>query len=126
MTIEALYDYFLLHPNVETDTRRLAAGDIFFALKGPSFNGNQFAQTAIDQGASLVVIDEKEYFIEGKTALVDDVLTCLQQLAGYHRRQFSIPFLAITGSNGKTIVKEWLFQLLQVSVSGDNYRRAQL
>ena len=113
MTISELYSIFLAHPSVQTDTRKLQAGDIFFALKGPSFNGNQFAQKAIDSGAAYAVIDEKAFEIPGKTILVDDVLTTLQQLAKHHRMQFShIPFLAITGSNGKTTTKELIHAVL--------------
>ncbi|MEO6916305.1 MAG: UDP-N-acetylmuramoyl-tripeptide--D-alanyl-D-alanine ligase [Chitinophagaceae bacterium] len=115
MTIEAIYEIFLKHPEVVTDTRLLAAGNIFFALKGPNFNGNLFAQKAIDMGASFAIIDEKDFFIEGRTILVEDVLKTLQDLAGHHRRQFSIPFLAITGSNGKTTTKELIHSVLSTS-----------
>src|SRR5215469_71089 len=87
-TAEQLYEIYLRHPSVQTDTRLLKPGDIFFALKGPSFNGNEFAKKAIEDGALYAVIDEKEFEIPGKTILVDDVLTALQQLAKYHRQQF--------------------------------------
>jgi UDP-N-acetylmuramoyl-tripeptide--D-alanyl-D-alanine ligase len=112
MKIEALYDIYLKHPSVQTDTRKLKPGDLFFALKGPSFNGNQFARQAIEAGAAYAIIDEAEYAIEGKTILSDDVLATLQQLALHHRQQFSIPFLAITGSNGKTTTKELIHAVL--------------
>ena len=112
MTIEHLYGLFLLHPSVQTDTRNLRPGDIFFALKGPSFNGNAFAQKALDEGAAYAVVDEKEYATSANTILVDDVLTTLQQLAKFHRQQFKIPFLAITGSNGKTTTKELVYAVL--------------
>lgn len=112
MLIEALYDLYRQHPSVQTDTRKLQSGDLFFALKGENFNGNRFAADAIRQGAAAAVIDEKEFEIPGKTFLVDDVLTALQQLALHHRRQFSIPFLAITGSNGKTTTKELVHAVL--------------
>lgn len=113
MTIPELYHLFLAHPSVQTDTRKLQAGDIFFALKGPSFNGNAFAQQSIDIGAAYAVIDEKEFEIPGRTILVPDVLTTLQDLAKHHRLQFpSIPFLAITGSNGKTTTKELIHAVL--------------
>jgi len=107
-----LYKIYQQHPSVQTDTRKLKAGDIFFALKGPNFNGNAFAKQAIDNGAACVVIDEKEYEISGKTYLVPDVLLALQQLALYHRKQFDIPFIAITGSNGKTTTKELINAVL--------------
>ena len=119
MTIEALYAVFQEYPSVQTDTRKLKTGDIFFALKGPSFNGNEFAQRAIEAGAAYAVIDEDKYAISGKTILVDDVLTALQQLAKYHRQQFDtlpdgrqVPFIAITGSNGKTTTKELIHVVL--------------
>lgn len=112
MNISSLYELYLRHPSVQTDTRKLQQGDLFFALKGDNFNGNKFAQQAIDAGAALAVIDEAAYAIEGKTFLVDDVLTALQELAKYHRQQFSIPFIAITGSNGKTTTKELVHAVL--------------
>lgn len=113
MQTEELYRQYLLHPSVQTDSRKVQPGDIFFALKGDSFNGNQFARQAIEAGAVLSVIDEEAYAIPGKTMLVPDVLRSLQELAGYHRRQFSIPFLAITGSNGKTTTKELIHAVLE-------------
>lgn len=112
MTIEAIYKIFLQYPSVQTDTRKLAAGDIFFALKGPSFNGNQFAQQALDNGAAYAVIDEKEFYIDHRTILVNDVLSTLQELAGHHRDQLNIPVIAITGSNGKTTTKELVHAVL--------------
>jgi UDP-N-acetylmuramoyl-tripeptide--D-alanyl-D-alanine ligase len=112
MQIEALYKIYQQYPSVQTDTRKLKAGDIFFALKGANFNGNSFAKQAIDAGAVYAVIDEKEFDIPGKTILVDDVLTTLQSLAKYHRQQFTIPFLGITGSNGKTTTKELIHSVL--------------
>jgi UDP-N-acetylmuramoyl-tripeptide--D-alanyl-D-alanine ligase len=112
MEIPALYKIFLQYPSVQTDTRKLKKGDIFFALKGENFNGNAFAGKALEAGASYAVIDEKQYQINEKTILVDDALTALQQLAKHHRQQFNIPFLAITGSNGKTTTKELVFTVL--------------
>lgn len=119
MSIEQLYTIYQQYPSVQTDTRKLKAGDIFFALKGENFNGNAFAAKAIETGAAYAVIDEKEFAIEGKTILVPDVLTALQQLAKHHREQFNnlpdgrrVPFLAITGSNGKTTTKELIHAVL--------------
>ncbi|MBL7722224.1 MAG: UDP-N-acetylmuramoyl-tripeptide--D-alanyl-D-alanine ligase [Chitinophagaceae bacterium] len=112
MRIEEIYSLFEQHPSVQTDTRKLKPGDIFFALKGDNFNGNSFAKKAIDAGAAYAVIDEKEFEIHGKTILVEDALTTLQQLANYHRGQLNIPFLAITGSNGKTTTKELVHAVL--------------
>ncbi len=113
MPIEELYKIYTEYPSVQTDTRKLKQGDLFFALKGGNFNGNAFAQQAIDAGAAFAVIDEAAYEIPGKTMLVDDVLSTLQQLAKHHREQFkNIPFIAITGSNGKTTTKELIHAVL--------------
>ncbi|HQV59777.1 MAG: UDP-N-acetylmuramoyl-tripeptide--D-alanyl-D-alanine ligase [Chitinophagaceae bacterium] len=112
MSIETIYSIFKQHPSVQTDTRKLQPGDLFFALKGDNFNGNAFAKQAIDAGAVYAVIDEPAFEITGKTILVEDVLTTLHQLANYHREQFSIPFIAITGSNGKTTTKELVHAVL--------------
>lgn len=113
--IEQLYEIYKQYPSVQTDTRKLKAGDIFFALKGENFNGNEFAAKAIDAGAAYVVIDEAAFEIPGKTFLVPDVLKTLQELAKQHRQQFSIPFLTITGSNGKTTTKELIHAVLSSS-----------
>jgi UDP-N-acetylmuramoyl-tripeptide--D-alanyl-D-alanine ligase len=110
--MEELYSIYLAHPSIQTDTRKLEKGDLYFALKGPNFNGNSFAQKAIEQGAAYAVIDEAEFAVEGKTIFVNDVLETLQQLALHHRKQFNIPFLAITGSNGKTTTKELIHAVL--------------
>jgi len=115
MNISELYEIYKKHPSVQTDTRKLKEGDIFFALKGPSFNGNEFARVAIDEGATYAVIDEKKIEIPGKTILVDDVLIALQQLATHHRRHFTIPFLGITGSNGKTTTKELIHSVISTT-----------
>jgi UDP-N-acetylmuramoyl-tripeptide--D-alanyl-D-alanine ligase len=119
MQIEDLYKIYLQHPSVQTDTRKIKEGDIFFALKGGNFNGNTFAQKAIDAGAAYTVIDDAAFEISCKTILVADVLTALQQLAKHHREQFStlptgrqVPFIAITGSNGKTTTKELVHTVL--------------
>jgi len=132
MNIERLYQLFLRHPSIQTDTRKLKGGDLFFALKGPNFNGNQFAIRALELGAAYAVIDEPPHTSEPTTPeypagpptqqipgslserliLVDDVLTTLQALALHHRRQFDIPFIAITGSNGKTTTKELVHAVL--------------
>lgn len=113
MDIAALYELYLKHPNVQTDTRKLATGDLFFALRGPSFNGNEFALAALDKGAAYAVIDDATYHTDERCILVADVLETLQALARHHRKQFSIPFIAITGSNGKTTTKELILAVLQ-------------
>ena len=91
---------------VSTDTRNLPAGCVFFALHVATFDGNTFAAQALEQGASVAVIDNPEYAIEGKTILVPDTLLALQELAREWRRTLNIPIIAITGTNGKTTTKE--------------------
>lgn len=113
MNIRDLYSIYLRYPSVQTDTRKLKAGDIFFALKGTNFNGNTFAKQALEAGAAFAVIDEGAYALNDKYILVDDVLQSLQELANFHRRQFDIPFIAITGSNGKTTTKELVTAVLR-------------
>ncbi len=106
MNTEQLYQVYLKNPSVQTDTRKLKPGDLFFALKGPHFNANSFAAQALELGAAAVVIDDPAFYVSDQTLVVDDVLNALQQLARHHRMQFDIPFIAITGSNGKTTTKE--------------------
>jgi UDP-N-acetylmuramoyl-tripeptide--D-alanyl-D-alanine ligase len=139
MQIPELYKIYLTHPSIQTDTRKLKKGDLFFALKGPNFNGNLFALQALEQGAAYAIVDEiievdgssksdngavnvdEVKTTEGdetvtdfksRIILVDDALATLQALAKYHRQQFKIPFIAITGSNGKTTSKELIYAVL--------------
>lgn len=113
ITTEELYNLFVAAgQKVCTDTRKIEKGAVFFALKGPSFNANEFAAKALDQGCSLAVIDEEKYVSGEKTVLVDDVLKALQDLARHHRRQFNVPVLAITGSNAKTTHKELIYAVM--------------
>lgn len=115
MQLEKIYNLYLQHPKVQTDTRLLQKGDLFFALKGPNFNGNQYAANALSLGAAGVVIDEP-IGIEGENIfLVEDGLSALQALALHHRKQFNIPFIAVTGSNGKTTTKELIHAVLSSS-----------
>lgn len=109
---ETLYHIFRQHPSVQTDSRKVKQGDLFFALKGPRFNGNAYAEQAIKDGAAYAVVDEADFAKHEKMILVDDVLIALQQLAKHHRLQFNIPFIAITGSNGKTTTKELIYAVL--------------
>ena len=114
-SIEALYFIYTKHPSVVTDTRKLKLGDLYFALKGPNFNGNVFALQALEQGAAYAIVDEEipnSSAFQERIIFVDDVLTTLQALAKYHRQQFNIPFIAITGSNGKTTTKELVYAVL--------------
>ena len=118
MSIEELYEIYTKYPSVTTDSRKIGKGDLFFALKGPNFNGNQYAGQALLDGAAYAVVDEpvttdKAY--SGRIIQVEDVLGTLQQLAGFHRQTFDIPFIAITGSNGKTTTKELVHTVLSQS-----------
>ncbi|MBM3413145.1 MAG: UDP-N-acetylmuramoyl-tripeptide--D-alanyl-D-alanine ligase [Bacteroidetes bacterium] len=115
MSIELLYALFQQHPVVETDTRQLQPGCIFFALRGENFNGNQFAKQALEAGAAAAIIDEPSAYIDERTILVNNSLTTLQELAKFHRQQFNIPFIAITGSNGKTTSKELMHAVLSTT-----------
>lgn len=112
LTTEQLYELYLQYPSVQTDTRKLKKGDIFFALSGPNFNGNDFAEKAIESGSAYAVVDAEIPNENGRILKVDNVLDSLQLLAKYHREQFNIPFIAITGSNGKTTTKELVSTVL--------------
>jgi UDP-N-acetylmuramoyl-tripeptide--D-alanyl-D-alanine ligase len=115
MNIEDFYKIYQQFPSIETDTRKLKEGDIFFALKGPNFNGNHFAKQALEAGAAYVVADEPVSFEDSRIIQVAHVLRTLQLLAQHHREQFNIPFIAITGSNGKTTTKELLHEVLSTT-----------
>jgi UDP-N-acetylmuramoyl-tripeptide--D-alanyl-D-alanine ligase len=108
----ALLEFFLSSSGVCTDTRKIQAGNLFFALKGPNFNANALAKEAIEKGALAAVIDDSAYEISDKTLLVEDGLQALQDLARDFRNTLSIPVIGLTGSNGKTTTKELLFSVL--------------
>src|ERR1700709_10668 len=112
MTTEQIYQLFKKHPVISTDTRKIAPGSLFFALKGDKFDANTFAEQAIATGAAYAVIDNAAYRLGEQYILVDDVLTSLQDLARYHRRQLSIPVIGLTGTNGKTTTKELINSVL--------------
>lgn len=112
MEISELYKIFKRYPEISTDTRNSPKDSIFFALKGANFNGNKYAQQAIDSGCSYAVVDEAEYATQPNIILVNDTLETLQKLANHHRRQFKTPILAITGTNGKTTTKELITAVL--------------
>lgn len=109
---ESIYAAFLRHPLVCTDTRNLLKGSLFFALKGDNFNGNAFAAQAIESGCAYAIVDDPNVAKGDKYFLVPDVLTALQEVARHHRRQLKIPFIGITGSNGKTTTKELIHAVL--------------
>lgn len=111
-TTQQLYQLFLQHPVICTDTRKIGAGSLFFALKGDKFDANTFAEKAIEAGAAYAVIDNPVYQLNEKYLLVDDVLTALQDLARHHRQQLSIPVIGLTGTNGKTTTKELINAVL--------------
>src|SRR5688572_22319568 len=115
MNISELYKIFQQYPSVETDTRKLKPGDIFVALRGPNFNGNEFAEKAFAAGASYCICDEEHSYRHDKIIMVEDSLETLQALAKYHRLTFNIPFIAITGSNGKTTTKELVSEVLSTT-----------
>ena len=109
-----LYDKFQNCSGVSTDTRQIKNGNMFFALKGPNFDANRFANEALEKGASWVVIDDAAYQYDPRHILVDDTLKALQELAVFHRNRLKIPFIGITGSNGKTTTKELINCVLSV------------
>ncbi len=114
--METLYKLFQSGTGVETDTRKIQKGSLFFCLKGANFDGNTFAQEALKLGAIAAVVDNPEYHTEGETILVEDVLKALQDLARYHRNRFQIPIIGITGSNGKTTSKELISATLSTQL----------
>jgi UDP-N-acetylmuramoyl-tripeptide--D-alanyl-D-alanine ligase len=110
-----LYEIYKSFPQVQTDTRQLKKGNLYFALKGPNFNGNEFALQALEAGAAYAIVDEAVDAVEHlqeRIIYVKDVLSSLQALSKFHREQFNIPFIAITGSNGKTTTKELVAAVL--------------
>lgn len=114
MELSKLHKIFRESTGVTTDSRNIKTNNIFFALKGENFNGNKFAESALQQGAKLVVIDEAQYHTDkDKMVLVDDTLQTLQDLAKLHRAYIGLPIIALTGSNGKTTTKELIHAVLQ-------------
>lgn len=113
MTIEKLHKLYLQSTGINTDTRKINKGNLFFALKGENFDGNLFALKALENGASFAVIDDDKHPVNNKTLLVNDVLKTLQKLATFHRNYLKLPIIALTGSNGKTTTKELIYSVLQ-------------
>ena len=116
MLIEKIYKKFVDSSGVITDSREIQRGCMFFSLKGPNFNGNEFAKLAIQKGASYAVVDEKKYFQKNKNYIyVEDCLDTLQKLANFHRKKVKTKIIGITGSNGKTTSKELINSVLKTN-----------
>lgn len=113
--LEALYDIFLGAEGVVTDTRKCSPNTLFFALSGENFDGNRFAQDALDKGCVAAVVDDPTLFDRPGMFGVADVLFTLQSLAAHHRRQWDFPVIGLTGSNGKTTTKELILAVLGTS-----------
>lgn len=112
MEIEQLHQLFLTCDSVSTDTRKINPNSMFFALKGENFDGNSYAEKALEAGAKYAIIDNLEYHINSKTIVVNNVLETLQNLARFHRDYLKTPIIALTGSNGKTTTKELINAVL--------------
>ena len=106
MNIQNIHDLFLKCSKVSIDTRKIDPNSFFVAIKGERFDANTFAKEALEKGASFVVIDNANYYIDERTILVNDSLETLQELAKFHRQFLNLPIIVLTGSNGKTTTKE--------------------
>jgi UDP-N-acetylmuramoyl-tripeptide--D-alanyl-D-alanine ligase len=113
-SLEQLYDIYLEGHIICTDTRHITPGCLFFALKGDHFDGNTYASEALKKGAAYAIVDNPEVAENSKFLLVEDVLTALQDLARHHRKTFTFPVIALTGSNGKTTTKELIAKVLSM------------
>ena len=108
-----IYNLFLNSSGICTDTRAIEQNSLFICIKGENFDGNTFSKKALESGASHVIVDNPEYFDGSlQMTLVKDSVMFLQDLANFHRNQFSIPVIGITGSNGKTTSKELIYTVL--------------
>lgn len=112
MTIKEIYSLVRKQPGITTDSRNVPAGSIFFAIKGESFDGNDFAADALNSGASFAIIDRPPVIGDDRFIPVNDVLQTLQELALYHRTNLKAKVIGITGSNGKTTTKELIGRVL--------------
>jgi len=113
MDISSIYQLFLNSNKVCTDSRKIKDNDLFFSLKGPNFNGNKFAEIALENGANYAIVDQKEYAVNDNYILVNDCLDTLQKLANYHRKKSKAKIIGLTGSNGKTTSKELILSVLK-------------
>lgn len=111
-TLESLYELYLRHPQVTTDSRNCPKDSIFFALKGESFDGNLFAAQALEQGCAAAVVDNPDMASDERYIVVPSVLETLQQLAALHRKRWGKTIIQITGTNGKTTTKELVSAVL--------------
>ena len=114
MDISSIYQIFLNSNKVCTDSRKIRDNDLFVSLKGPNFNGNKFAETALENGANYAIVDQKEFAVNDNYILVNDCLNTLQKLANYHRKKSKAKIIGLTGSNGKTTSKELIFSVLKL------------
>src|SRR5690606_31783018 len=112
MVFKDIYSKFLKSNGVVTDSRKVQPNDFVVVLKGDTFDANTFASQVLEKGASYVLIDNKEYYVDERTILVENTLEALQQVANYDRKQLNLPIIALTGSNGKTTTKELINAVL--------------
>ena len=112
MNLENIYEIFKESTGISTDTRNIKKNNLFVALSGENFNGNKFAEKAINEGAIYAIIDDEKFKTE-KTILVENALNTLQQLANHHRNKLKTTIIALTGSNGKTTTKELINAVLE-------------
>ncbi len=117
MDIASIHNMFLKCNSVAIDTRKIVPNALFIALKGENFDANTFALEALNRGASYVIIDNENYYIDSRTIVVKDSLIALQDLARFHRKYLNLPILALTGSNGKTTTKELIHVVLSKKYS---------